>query len=200
MIKHKSKSIGKAIPDVEVIVMNEDGDECPPGQIGELVHRGGCLTKGYWNAPEETNANFCTHRNYPGELLLFSGDLVKKDEDGYLYFIGRKDTMIKTSGYRVSPTEVEEEALKHSDVESVVVFGMDNIDIGQDIILGYTTVSGNPIPEDKYKALLKDLLPNYMVPRIYKHYRQFPVTGNGGKIDRAKVIEKYFSDLELLSA
>jgi len=194
MLKLKPTSIGKAIPEVEVMVLDDLGDECPAGQVGELVHRGGCMTKGYWNAPEETDLKFRSHPKFPGERLLFSGDLVKKDEEGYLYFVGRRDSMIKTNGYRVSPTEVEEEAIKHHEVESAVVFGLENLSIGEDVVLIYSTFNGNQIAEEEYRLLLKELLPNYMMPNVIKHIQQMPVTGNGGKIDRTRVIEQYCND------
>ena len=107
--------MGKAIPNAEILVVNEQGEECGPGEPGELVHRGALVALGYWNDPEKTAEHF---KPSPGrapeipttELAVWSGDQVVKDEDGYLYFVSRQDEMIKTSGYRVSPTEVEEVA------------------------------------------------------------------------------------------
>ena len=103
-------SIGKAIPEVELYVLDENGRDCAPGVPGQLVHRGGCVAKGYWNAPEATAERFRQIDRFPGETVVFSGDLVRRDEEGYLYFLGRMDSMIKTHGFRVSPTEIEEHA------------------------------------------------------------------------------------------
>ena len=106
-------SMGKAITDCEIIVVNDQGQLCKPGEIGELVHRGPTVSMGYWGRPEDTNRVLRPNPLLPPELgdcerVCYSGDLVKKDEDGFLYFVGRRDTMIKSSGYRISPTEVEE--------------------------------------------------------------------------------------------
>jgi len=109
----RPQSMGKAIPNVQILVINEDGEECAPNEPGELVHRGALVSLGYWNDPEKTAERFKPCPALPPEipnteLAVWSGDQVMKDTEGYLYFIGRKDEMIKTSGYRVSPTEVEE--------------------------------------------------------------------------------------------
>ena len=109
----RPESMGKAIPNAEILVINEHGEECKPDEPGELVHRGALVAMGYWNDPEKTAERFKPAPGRPQEiptteLAVWSGDQVKRDKDGYLYFISRKDEMIKTSGYRVSPTEVEE--------------------------------------------------------------------------------------------
>ncbi len=100
-------------------MLREDGTPCAPDEPGELVHRGALVGMGYWNDPEKTAERY---KPLPGrasglvlpEIAVFSGDTVRRDEEGFLYFIGRRDEMIKTSGYRVSPTEVEEVALRHA--------------------------------------------------------------------------------------
>ena len=112
-VDERMGSMGKAIPNAEIMVVREDGTECDPGEPGELVHRGPHVSLGYWNDEVKTAERF---KPVPvkknglmlTEMAVFSGDTVKKDEDGFLYFVGRKDEMIKTSGYRVSPMEVEE--------------------------------------------------------------------------------------------
>ncbi len=113
-------SIGKAIPNAEILVLREDGSECAPDEPGELVHRGALVGQGYWNDADKTAERYKLLPGRPGGLMLpeyavFSGDTVRRDAEGFLYFIGRRDEMIKTSGYRVSPTEVEEIALRHPD-------------------------------------------------------------------------------------
>jgi acyl-coenzyme A synthetase/AMP-(fatty) acid ligase len=82
-------SIGKAIPDNQVLVLDEDGEECAPNVVGELVHRGSTVTKGYWRDPENTAKVFRSHPRFPGEILVYSGDKVIRDEEGYLYFMAR---------------------------------------------------------------------------------------------------------------
>lgn len=178
-------SIGRAIPDVEILVLDEEGREVPPGQPGELVHRGGCVARGYWNAPEETARRFRTLPAYPGETLVFSGDVVTRDEEGYLYFHGRRDAMIKTSGFRVSPTEVEEVASRFPGVEACVAVGLPNIEIGEDVALAYT--AAGEVEEGALRAFLRRHLPPHMVPRHLRLLESLPATGNQGKFDRQAV-------------
>jgi len=186
-IDKRPTSIGKAIPDVEIYVLDNNYNICPPGVPGELVHRGGCITKGYWNAPEKTSEAFKEIPLFPGEKVFFSGDLVKTDEEGHLYFISRKDSMIKTYGYRVSPTEIEEEACKHKKIVATVAFGITNPEIGEDIALAYTTIDRKQIDKNILTNYLKKALPDYMVPSHILHMRDFPTTGNQGKINRIDV-------------
>src|SRR5581483_8075763 len=162
-------SIGQAIPDSQVFVLDENGEECPPDVIGELVHRGPTVTKGYWQDAEATAKVFRSHKRFPGETLVFSGDRVKRDEEGYLYFVARGDEMIKTKGFRVSPTEVEAEAVCHPDIVDAVAFAVPNISIGEDVACAYTTVSRQPIPEQLLKQYLKSHLPSHMVPAYLIH-------------------------------
>ena len=112
-IDRRPDSMGKAIPNAEIMVVRPDGTPCDPDEPGELVQRGALVGLGYWNDPAKTAERF---RPVPAqrtelpltEMAVWSGDTVRCDADGYLYFVGRRDEMIKTSGYRVSPTEVEE--------------------------------------------------------------------------------------------
>ncbi|MFQ5467239.1 MAG: acyl-CoA ligase (AMP-forming), exosortase A system-associated, partial [Kiloniellaceae bacterium] len=112
-VERRPGSIGKAIPNAEILVVREDGTLCNPGEHGELVHRGALVSMGYWNDPARTAERF---RPAPGrepglpldEMAVWSGDIVYKDEEGFFYFVGRRDEMIKSSGYRISPSEVED--------------------------------------------------------------------------------------------
>jgi acyl-CoA synthetase (AMP-forming)/AMP-acid ligase II len=181
-------SIGRAIPETEIYVLDENNEDCPPGVPGELVHRGGCISKGYWNDEEKTAFRFKTISKFPGERVVFSGDLVKKDEDGYIYFISRKDNMLKNSGIRISPTEVEETIEKNKRILASVVFGVENIEVGHDLVLVYRTADKEPIPQVELISFLKKELPSHMVPKFQIHMSDFPVLGNDGKIDRVAVI------------
>ena len=101
--------MGKAIPNTEILVVNEQGQPCKPGEVGELVHRGPTVSMGYWGQPELTAKVLRPHPFIASELgdserVCYSGDLVTMDEDGFLYFVGRRDNMIKSSGFRISPT------------------------------------------------------------------------------------------------
>ena len=182
-------SIGKSIPECQVLVLDENGDECPPNVVGELVQRGATVTKGYWRNPEQTAKVFRTHPKFPGETLVFSGDSVVRDDDGYLYFVARRDDMIKTRGFRVSPTEVEIEVMEHPEVADAVAFALPNILVGEDIGCAYTTVSGKSIPEASLVQFLKANLPRHMVPAFLIHMDKFPITGNAGKFDRREIKE-----------
>ena len=189
-------SMGKAIPNVEILVVNDQGEECTSGEPGELVHRGALVTKGYWNDPDKTKQVF---RNNPllkdqehlHEIVVYSGDLVKKDEEGFLYFISRNDQMIKTSGYRVSPSEVEEVLIEIPGVNNAVVFGRENENAEQLIV---AIIETNDVPLDK-GAMLQECrkrLPGYMVPAAIHFEKVFRKTAND-KIDRSSIKQKWSS-------
>ncbi len=188
-------SIGKAIPDCQIFVLDENGEECPPNVVGELVHRGATVTKGYWHDPEATAKVFRSHPRFPGETLVFSGDKVRRDEEGYLYFVARGDEMIKTKGFRVSPTEVEAEVVRHPEVVDAVAFAVPNIAVGEDVACAYTTVNRQPLPEQLLKQYLKTQLPSHMVPAYLIHFDSFPITGNAGKLDRKTIKQAAFERL-----
>jgi amino acid adenylation domain-containing protein len=185
-------SIGKSIPDCQVMVLDEKGEECSPGVIGELVHRGATVTKGYWRDSENTAKVFRSHPRFPGETLVFSGDRVVRDEEGYLYFVARGDDMIKTKGFRVSPTEVESQIVRHADIVDAVAFAVPNIAVGEDIACAYTTADGKPLAEVVLRQYLKSALPSHMVPAYLIHFETFPITGNAGKLDRKSIKQAAF--------
>jgi acyl-coenzyme A synthetase/AMP-(fatty) acid ligase len=141
-VDRRPDSIGKAIPNAEILVLREDGSPCAANEPGELVHRGALVGMGYWNDHEKTAERYKPlPANTPGrdaglvlpEIAVFSGDTVRRDEEGFLYFIGRRDEMMKTSGYRVSPTEVEEVLYATQLVGECVAFGVDHPTLGQAI-------------------------------------------------------------------
>jgi acyl-CoA ligase (AMP-forming) (exosortase A-associated) len=187
-VDRRPDSIGKAIPNAEILVVREDGSPCDPNEEGELVHRGPLVAMGYWNDPGRTAERFrpAPHREdglSTTELAVFSGDIVTRDEEGFLYFVGRKDDMIKTSGYRVAPTEIEEIAYDTGVVRDAVAVGVDDDRIGQAIVL---VVSPKPGTGFEAAALLDDLrgqLPLYMVPREIVVRAELPRSPNG-KFDR----------------
>ncbi len=193
-------SIGKAIPEVELYVLDEHGRDCAPGVPGQLVHRGGCVAKGYWNAPEATAERFRQIDRFPGETVVFSGDLVRRDEEGYLYFLGRMDSMIKTHGFRVSPTEIEEHARRFEGLLDAVAFGIDNPEIGQDIAVVYTTTDRTPLASDALTDHFRVGMPHHMVPRWFVHLEAFPATGSGGKVDRVLARQLSLEKLAALSS
>src|SRR4029077_156589 len=137
-VDRRPTSMGKAIPDTEILVLNENGQLCKPGEIGELVHRGPTVSMGYWGRPEDTNKALRPNPLLPPELgycekVCYSGDLAKMDEDGFLYFMGRRDAMIKSSGFRISPTEVEEALFQSGSLQLAAVIGISDEMLGQSI-------------------------------------------------------------------
>lgn len=192
-IDRRPDSIGKAIPNVEIYVLNAEGKECGPHEEGELVHRGALITKGYWNNPEKTKEVFRPNpllgpENQHLETVVFSGDIVKKDEEGFLYYVGRKDAMIKTKGYRVSPTEVEEALVKIEGVSECVACGYEKD--GEILLRVFLTLHDASWIPEKIIAECKKRLPFYLVPDDVVILPQFPLTANG-KIDRNRLIEEY---------
>lgn len=194
-------SMGKAIPNAEILVLREDGSECAANEPGELVHRGALVAQGYWNAPEKTAERFkpLPHA-WPGchpEIAVFSGDTVRRDEDGFLYFIGRKDDMLKTSGYRVSPTEVEEVIYGHPEVAEVAAIGVAHPQLGQAIVLVIKPTAAAMFHEDAVLKHCKARLPGFMQPSKLVLREVLPRNPNG-KIDRKALASEYadlFADL-----
>lgn len=189
-VNRRPDSIGKAIPNVEIQVMRPDGTPCDVDEPGELVHRGPLVSLGYWNDREKTAERFRPVPGQPGalpfpEIAVWSGDTVTKDADGFLYFVGRKDDMIKTSGYRVSPTEVEESAFESGLVSEAVAVGVPHDSLGQMIV-----VLAKPIdpttPTEKLTTWYREKLPLYMVPHRIEWRDTLPRNPNG-KIDRVIV-------------
>lgn len=189
----RPESMGKAIPNAEIIVVREDGTECEAGEAGELVHKGPLVSMGYWNDANKTAERFKPTPNQLPELKLietavWSGDQVKRDEEGYLYFISRKDEMIKTSGYRVSPTEVEEVLYSLGLVEEVAALGIPHPMLGQAIAL-IVKPSGTHDKATILKQCMREL-PNFMVPKEVILLETLPRNQNG-KIDRKSLSTEY---------
>jgi acyl-CoA ligase (AMP-forming) (exosortase A-associated) len=187
-VDRRPDSIGKAIPNAEILVVRADGTRCEPGEEGELVHRGALVAMGYWNDPARTAERF---KPAPGreagitttELAVWSGDLVKTDEEGFLYFVGRNDEMIKTSGYRVSPMEIEEVAYATGLVRDAVALGVDDPRLGQRIVLIVSPAAGE-LDVDALLAELRQQLPLYMVPSDVIVRAELPRSPNN-KFDRS---------------
>ncbi|MFC7788612.1 acyl-CoA ligase (AMP-forming), exosortase A system-associated [Microbacterium sp. MAHUQ-60] len=186
-IDRRPDSIGKAIPNAEILVLRSDGTRCAPGEEGELVHRGALVALGYWNDPERTAERYrpVPHPDQPWrapEMAVWSGDTVRADDEGFLYFVGRTDDMIKTSGYRVSPTEIEEAAYATGLVRDAVALGVEEPGIGHRIVLLVGTESGE-VDAGALIAALRQALPMYMVPSRIESRRELPRSPNG-KFDR----------------
>ena len=193
-VDRRPDSIGKAIPNAEILVLREDGSECAPDEPGELVHRGALVGMGYWNDAEKTAERYRVLPAGVGgreaglplpEVAVFSGDTVRRDAEGFLYFIGRRDEMIKTSGYRVSPTEVEEVLYATRLVGECAAFGVDHLALGQVIQVVATPPAGAmALDAAALLAECRTRMPAYMVPAgIHAVAGPLPRNPNG-KIDR----------------
>jgi acyl-CoA ligase (AMP-forming) (exosortase A-associated) len=186
-LDRRPTSMGKAIPDTEILVLNEQGQLCKPGEVGELVHRGPTVSMGYWNRPEDTARALRPNPLRPSqfsdhEKVCYSGDLVKMDEDGFLYFMGRRDAMIKSSGFRISPTEVEEALLQSGGLQLAAVIGIPDEMLGQTIKAFVVPRNGSPRDPDALIAHCAEKLPRYMVPKSVEFLDQMPKTSSG-KVD-----------------
>ncbi|EGJ09387.1 acyl-CoA ligase (AMP-forming), exosortase A system-associated [Rubrivivax benzoatilyticus] len=193
-VDRRPDSIGRAIPNAEILVLRDDGSECAPDEPGELVHRGALVGQGYWNDPEKTAERYKPLPAGIGgrvaglqipEIAVFSGDTVRRDADGFLYFVGRRDEMMKTSGYRVSPTEVEEVLYATKLVGECVAFGVDHPALGQAIQVIATAPDGSDaLDRDALLAQCRQHMPAYMVPHgVEAACGPLPRNPNG-KIDR----------------
>ncbi len=185
-IDKRPTSIGKAIPECEVFAVKPDGQRARPGEPGILVHRGPTVSLGYWNRPEDTAAVLRPNPFRPaelgGEIVCYSGDLVVEDEDGFFSFVGRADAMIKSSGYRISPTEVEEVLMATGAFRQVAVIGLPDPLAGQKVHAVAVPLNGaTPAVHDILKTV-SGQLPAFMVPRMIELVDALPTTPNG-KLD-----------------
>ncbi|MGE0823678.1 MAG: acyl-CoA ligase (AMP-forming), exosortase A system-associated [Candidatus Binatia bacterium] len=186
-LDRRPTSMGKAIPNTEILVVNEDGQPCKPGEVGELVHRGPTVSMGYWGEAELTAQVLRPHPYLPSELgrdekVCYSGDLVYADEDKFLYFVGRRDTMIKSSGFRVSPTEVEEALYSSGKLQGAAVIGIPDDILGQAIKAFVVPRDSSPIEPKDLIAYCGTKLPRYMIPKLVEVLSELPKT-TSGKVD-----------------
>ena len=198
-VSRRPDAIGKAIPNAEVLVLRDDGSLCDADEPGELVQRGPLVALGYWRRPEATAERFKPLPSALGgagqgtsvpEVAVFSGDTVRRDTEGFLYFVGRRDEMIKTSGYRVSPTEVEEVAMAHAGIREAVAVPVADEALGSVIRL---VVHGDLVEggtdEGRTADLLshfRQLVPAYMVPRDVVWVGSPLPRNPNGKFDRQR--------------
>ena len=192
LFQKKMGSIGRAIPNVETYIVDEMIGICGPGQQGELVHRGSLISLGYWGRDDATNEKIrpCPQLKHliGDEKVCYSGDLIRIDEDGYYWFVGRRDGMIKSSGFRISPTEVEDIVSKSGAVTHVVAFGTADELLGEAVEVAVTGLDGRKLDEAALLAYCKQNMPHYMVPRkIHLWPGDMPRTGSG-KLDRPAIV------------
>ena len=189
-------SIGKAVPNAEILVVRADGTPCDADEPGELVHRGAFVTLGYWNDPELTAVRFrplpSVHAEIPrADRAVWSGDIVRRDAEGYLYFVARGDDMIKASGYRVSPTEVEEILLTCPEVIEAAAFGVAHPALGQAIVVSVQSLATAEACRDTVLRACKQRLPSYMVPSHVDVVAAALPRNPNGKIDRSALKQQH---------
>lgn len=187
----KAGSMGQAVPNVETFVVVRGRGLAEPGEVGELVHRGSFVTRGYWGRPAETQQKI---RPAPeladrigDEKVVWSGDLVRADADGDLWFVGRADSMIKSMGFRLSPTEVEDAVFRSGLVTQVVAFGVPDELAGQ--VVEICVAHAGTVDAAGILAHARANMPAYMVPRrIHVWPGEMPRTASG-KIDVPAVVK-----------
>lgn len=196
LIDERPDSMGKAIPHAEILVVRPDGSLTDDDEPGELVHCGPLVAQGYWQDEKRTAERFklAPPASQYGGMSVWSGDTVRRDEQGFLYFVGRTDSMIKSAGNRISPSEIEEVAVASGIAAEAIAFGLPDPKLGQAIVLAVRPAKGEngdgeeqgPQDEEALRAYLKSQLPNFMQPAIITWHTQFPRNPNG-KIDRVAI-------------
>lgn len=171
-------SVGRGMPNEEVYLVDEHGDRLPPGETGELVVRGSNVMQGYWELPEET-ARMLRPGKHPWEKVLYTGDLFRMDEEGYLYFIGRRDDIIKTRGEKVSPKEVEEVLCAMEGVAQAAVVGVPDPVLGQAIQAVVSLRPGFHLTAQEIRAHCTANLEDFMVPKHVIFQDEMPQTSSG---------------------
>ncbi|MBM3927467.1 MAG: AMP-binding protein, partial [Sphingomonadales bacterium] len=176
-------SIGGAIPFAEIMIVRPDGRRAAPDEPGELVHAGPLVAQGYWQDAARTAARFRPAPGWSryGGTAVWSGDTAVADATGLLRFVGRDDEMIKSSGNRISPTDVEEAVVAGGEAAEAVAVGVPDARLGQAIIV---VVRGDPAREESLRARLRRDLPSFMQPARYEWRVDLPRNANG-KLDRA---------------
>lgn len=184
-LDRRPTSVGKAMPNVEVHIVDEQGRSLPPGEVGELVVRGANVMRGYWKLPEETN-RMLRPGPIPGERVLHTGDLFRMDEEGYLYWTGRRDDIIKSRGEKVSPKEVENVLYSLSGVAMAAVIGVPDSVLGQAVKAVISLREGAHLSEQDVLRHCAWHLEDFMVPKVVEFRDQLPRTPTG-KIDKRQL-------------
>lgn len=195
LVKKHPTSMGKAIPFAEILVIKDSGEIAQAGEEGELVHCGPLVAQGYWQDPEKTAKRFrpAPPSSEYGGIAVWSGDRVMRDDEGLLHFIGRRDAMIKSSGNRISPQEIEEAAIAHESVSDAVALGLPDPALGHAVHLVVRGIADETQRESFRKMLGRDL-PNFMQPKAI-HWREALPLNPNGKIDRTALLRE-LTDLE----
>ena len=183
-VDRRPDSMGQAIPGAEVLVLREDLTACEPNEVGELVHRGPTVALGYWNDPEETARVFRPNplrpRGVPdAERVVFSGDLVRRDAEGWLYFVGRRQRMIKTLGYRVSPDEIATVLYASGEVAECIITAEPDDARGERIVAFVVLAGGGEGSLERLRAYAGLELPRHMQPARFEVRDKLPRLPSG---------------------
>lgn len=185
-LDYRPGSVGRGMPNEEIYLVDGNGQPVPHGQVGELVVRGANVMMGYWNSPTATD-EVLKPGPFPGQKILYSGDLFRSDEEGYLYFVGRKDDIIKTRGEKVSPREVEDVLYSHPDVAEAAVIGVPDDILGSAICAFVSPKVGRSLDERAMLAFCAERLENFMIPTLLEIRAHLPKSSNG-KIAKRELI------------
>jgi acyl-CoA ligase (AMP-forming) (exosortase A-associated) len=191
-LDRRPMSMGRAIPNTEILVINEAGEQCGPDEVGELVHHGPTVSLGYWGDPDRTRQTLRPHPfPQPGrvdrDLVCYSGDLVKQDDEGFLYFVGRRDNQIKSAGFRISPNEVEDVICKVAAVRQAAVIGVPDPILGQHLVaFAVAEEKAEDLDPVEILANCANEIPRHMVPKQLVFIDQMPLTSNG-KVNYTKL-------------
>jgi amino acid adenylation domain-containing protein len=181
-LDRRPSSVGIAIPNTRVCVVDESGEPVPPGEVGELVVYGPHVMQGYWRSPELTARRFGTG-SVPGERALYTGDLFRMDEEGFLYFVARKDDIIKCKGEKVSPVEIENVVCELEGVSQAAVVGVPDPLLGQAIRLVVVPSEGSTLTERDVRSHCARNLEDFMMPKYIEFVQDLPRNENG-KVNR----------------
>lgn len=185
-LDRRPTSMGRAIPETEILVLRDDGTRCDVDEPGELVHRGPTVAAGYWKDPETTARVFRPDPDDPTRTVVHSGDQVRHDAEGFLFFVGRRDQRLKSYGHRVSPEEVER-ALQDSPLVALAVVGGEPDEVAGDAIVAHVVPSGPDVTVDAIAAFARETMPRYLQPKRVVLHERFPLTSSG-KVDRKQVL------------
>jgi acyl-CoA synthetase (AMP-forming)/AMP-acid ligase II len=184
-LARKPGSVGVAIPNTELWLVDEHDVRLPPGRVGQLVIRGATVMRGYWEKPEQT-AKKLRPGPLPGELVLYTGDYCRLDEEGYLYFVGRMDDIIKSRGEKVAPKEVESAIVDIPGVKEAAVIGVPDEVLGQAVKAFVVLEEGAALGEKEILRACQARLENFMVPKLVAFVASLPRTSTG-KITKAEL-------------
>jgi len=181
-LERRPLSVGIAIPNTELWLVDEHDRRVGPGEVGQLVIRGATVMRGYWEKPEQT-ARKLRPGPLPGEMVLYTGDLCRLDEDGYLYFVSRMDDIIKSRGEKVAPKEVENALAEIPGVKEAAVIGVPDLVLGQAVKAFVVLEGGAALTGPDLVRECQKRLESFMVPKHVEIVPELPKT-NTGKISK----------------